>query len=449
MIKQIRKTEYELRQMRLAVLLASHFLVCGSFSQQPVTLQEAVVTGLKNNYSVLLQKNEAAIAANDNTLGNAGFLPSLTLAAAQNNNFSNTHQETSAGTVKDIKDAVSNTFNAGVTLNWTLFDGLNMFVNKKMQGILEDLGENGTRLVMEGTVADITMTYYAIVQREKMITVLQEAVDLSSQRKWIAEAKLAIGAGSQLMLLQSTVDLHADSTRLIQQRALLANTCVDFNRLLGLDVTTFLLIDDTIVLSDPGTYDTLVKKALAANTGLTEARLQQGLSRQEVKSAQSDRYPTFLFSAEYNVNLLNSQTGYLQYNRSFGPSFGLSLSYNLFNGFDVNRAIENAKILVNSSDLEFEDAEDLVKANLLKACTDYAANKKIISMQQANVRVAALNVEVAFEKYKLGNLNDVELREIQKKLIDAQYELIVSTFEAKKAETELYRLSGTLLNQVK
>ncbi|MFH1159711.1 MAG: TolC family protein [bacterium] len=444
---EIRDAGYRIRSLVWVVLL---LLFPGtSFSQNPVTLKEAIATGLKNNYSILLQINEAEIAANNNTLGNAGFLPSLTLNASQNNNFSNTHQETSAGTVKDINNAIANSFNAGVALNWTLFDGLSMFVNKKMLGILEDLGENGTRLVMEGTVSDITMTYYAIIQREKMVSVLQEAVDLSLQRKRIAEAKLSIGAGSQLMLLQSTVDLHADSTRLIQQQALLANTRVDLNRLLGLEVTSLVMITDSIVLTDPGSYDTLLKKALAANTVLIEARLQQGLMRQEVKSAQSDRYPSLFLSAGYNANQLNSQTGYLQFSQSYGPSIGVSLSYNLFNGFDVNRAIKNTKVLVSSSDLEFEDSEQEVRASLLKTRTDYTANKEIIGMQQVNVQVAAQNVEVAFEKYKLGSLNDIELREIQKKLIDAQYELILSTYEAKKAETELLRLSGLLLSRLK
>jgi outer membrane protein TolC len=69
-------------------------------------------------------------------------------------------------------------------------------------------------------------------------------------------------------------------------------------------------------------------------------------------------------------------------------------------------------------------------------------------MQLANVAVARENVNIAFEKYKLGSINDIELREIQQKLIDAEYQLISSQFEAKKAEVELDRLSGELLKRM-
>jgi outer membrane protein TolC len=68
-------------------------------------------------------------------------------------------------------------------------------------------------------------------------------------------------------------------------------------------------------------------------------------------------------------------------------------------------------------------------------------------MQLANVEVARENVNIAFEKYKLGSINDIELREIQQKLIDAEYQLISSQFEAKKAEVEIDRLSGELLKR--
>jgi outer membrane protein TolC len=192
--------------------------------------------------------------------------------------------------------------NMGAQLNWTLFDGFHMFVNKKMLGLLEDLGQNGSRIVIEGTVTDITLTWYGIIQLRKLVRVAQDAVDLSIQRKKIAEAKVTLGAGSQLMLLQSTVDLNADSTRLIQQLVSLENTRVDMNRLLARDVATPFEIDDTISIDKPRPYDTLLQKALARNAELIAARLNQSLSRLSVKQAQSDRYPQLNVNAGYNYN---------------------------------------------------------------------------------------------------------------------------------------------------
>jgi outer membrane protein len=419
-----------------------------SNAQEIMMLPRAIETGLKNNFSIILQKNEEQITKNNNTLGNAGFLPSVALTGTQTNTISTTHQEQFSGTIKDVSNAQSNFFNAGVQLNWTLFDGMNMFVSKKMLGTMEDLGENGTRIVVEGIVSDIILTYYGIVQLGKLVRVAQDAVDLSMQRKRIAMAKLSLGSGSQLMLLQSTVDLNADSTSLVRQLNSLANTKADFNRLLAQEVTTPLFIQDTIMLNTSFQYDSLIHEALIQNSAIISARLSQEIARLGVKEAQSNLYPRLGFNANYTYIQQNSATGFLQYNRSYGPSFGFNLSYNIFNGFNVTREIKNAKIWLNSGEIEVKDNEQEIRLSIWKLYNDYHSNLEIVRMQLTNVDVAKENVNVAFEKYKLGTINDVELREIQKKLIDAEYQLILSTFDAKKAEIELIRLSGDILKLV-
>ena len=46
-----------------------------------LSLEEAITIGLKNNYSIQIAGNDSKIATNNNTLGNAGFLPSLNISS--------------------------------------------------------------------------------------------------------------------------------------------------------------------------------------------------------------------------------------------------------------------------------------------------------------------------------------------------------------------------------
>jgi outer membrane protein TolC len=64
------------------------------------------------------------------------------------------------------------------------------------------------------------------------------------------------------------------------------------------------------------------------------------------------------------------------------------------------------------------------------------------------MQFARLNWDIAQEKYKLGVMNDVELRDTQKKLMDAENRLLVSLFQCKSAEIELLRISGQLSGSV-
>jgi outer membrane protein TolC len=413
-------------------------------AQEVLTLRRAIEIGLQNNFAIQIWENNASIAENNNTVGNAGFLPVVNLNGTQNTSITNTYQETFQGTVRDVTGAKNTTLNAGVQLTWTLFDGLSMFVNKDMLNTLEAMGETEARLTVENTVAQIILGYYGIIQQERLVLVLRDAAALSLQRKNIMEARMSLGAGSGQMLLQSTVDLNTDSINLIRAEANVQQTRAEFNRLLALAPDIPFTLADSIDLNYALSYDSLLAEARAQNTELLLARYNLEMSELSVRNEQALRYPRLNLNAAYNYNQLQAETGFAKYNQSLGPSFGLTLTYPIFDGFNVNRAIKNARIDQRSSELGVKDVDLGVQNAVFSLWVDYLTNLKVLAIELVNQDVARENVNIAFEKYQLGTINDIELRETQKKYIDAQYELLLSQFQSKQAEIELLKVSGGL-----
>lgn len=429
---------------RLLLVLLPVLAVAASNAQELMSLQQAIQIGLENNYSIILVRNDEMIARNNNTLGNAGFWPKIDLNSTQNNSFSTTHQETFAGTVKDINNARNQTLNANVALNWTLFDGMSMFATKNALEVMEEMGETATRIAIENTVRDIILNYYGVVQQQKLIVVLEDAVALSLQRLKIAEAKHTIGKESRLTLLQSTVDLNADSARLIGQRSAVRNTKAELNRLLARDIETDYVVTDTVFSIQILNYDSLINEATAQNSDVLIARYEQRLAELNLKDVNSARYPRLNLTSSYSYNELNSQTGFAEYSRAYGPAFGFNLTYNLFNGFNTKTAVENSRILVNSSEITMNETLLNTQYDVFIQYNDYLSNLDLVRLETFNQEVAKENVDIAFEKYRIGTISDIELRETQKKLIDAQYQLLLYQFQAKSAEVELLRISGGL-----
>ncbi len=229
-------------------------------AQESLSLYQAIETGLKNNYSIIIQQNYAQIASNNNSYGNAGFLPFLNLSGTQNNTFTSTHQEMFNGTVKDIDNAKNRSLNAGVQLTWTLFDGLSMFASKDMLEILEGTGRTEVRIAMETTVSAIVLNYFGVIQQQKLIAVMQDALNLSRERRDITRAKIDLGAGSEMQLLQATVDMNTDSINLIRELSALKQTSADLNRLMALDPTRSFLLTDSIHLWGPRWVDYIMDK---------------------------------------------------------------------------------------------------------------------------------------------------------------------------------------------
>ena len=65
-------------------------------------------------------------------------------------------------------------------------------------------------------------------------------------------------------------------------------------------------------------------------------------------------------------------------------------------------------------------------------------------LEEESLTLARQNVDIALERFRLGTITSVELREVQEQLTQAQSRLLLAQFEAKRAETELLRLSGRL-----
>jgi len=343
---------------------------------------------------------------------------------------------------------MNNTLNAGINLDWTLFDGFSMFINKDKLELFEEMSDTELQLIVENTVAAIIINYFGIVQEQKLIGVLRDAVDLSMTRKKLAEAKISIGSGSKLMLLQSTVDLNADSSRLLLELTRLINLKADLNKLMCLEPERNFEITDTINLNTPLIYSDLKVKMQNQNTSLALARNEQFFSALNLKDARSLRYPRLNLLGGYNYSQINSQSSVLEYNKSFGPSVGLTLSYNLFNGFNTNRQIKNAGIEMGTADFLYKETDLGLQTELFKLFNEYQSNLEIIKIESVNQNVAKENVDIALEKYKIGSINDIELREIQKKYVEAQYQFLLSQFQAKLAEIELLRISGELYKNI-
>ncbi len=428
------------------VILFLPFLLIPAVTCGTDTLQvnDAIALALENNFSISLAEDDYRIAGINNSMGNAGMLPRVDVTAARSRSVNNQRQEYFDGRLREGKNAASDTKTAGVQLSWTVFDGLGMFIRREKLNELEKLSAIQLRSVIENTVSRIIGTYYEIVSQTKLSVVFHDALRISAERKSMAGTKYKLGGGSELALLQATVDMNADSANLIRQNALIENLKAELNGLLCRNLDTPFEVSDHIPVNRTMDYQELVSKANLENPGLQEARNAITLAMLAIKELKSNQIPTINFTSGYNYNQSQSEVGLLISNRNYGYSLGLSLSYNIFNGFTNKQKISTAKISEEASQTEYRNVEQEILTNLKKVFNDYRTNLWLVGFETENLGFAEHNFAIAKEKYRLGSLNDIEFRETQYKLITAENRLLSAFFSCKLAETELLRLTGQL-----
>lgn len=416
------------------------------FAQDTLSVEDALSIGLENNYSIRIAGNDSEIAGNNVSLGNAGFLPTLTASGSRSYSIQDSKQEFAQGGIPNstTENAKSNSINANATLSWTIFDGLRMFTTYERLNDLNALGEEQFRLTLENTVANIIVAYYNIIRQQKIYDVLQSTVEFSEQRIAIAETRKDLGSGSEYDLLQARADLNADKAAVIRQEVQLNNAKILLNEILSREISTEFAVRQTIPVEEDLEYSELLQKALQNNKELTVARINSRVAGLEIKELQGERYPEIDLNAGYNYARNESGAGFIELNQSDGFNYGLTARLNIFDGFNTERQIDNAKIRHKNRELAIEDQKLQVEAGLSSEFRNYLNSLELVKLESENLIYAEQSLEIALERFKLGTINSIELREVQRTLISAESRLIQAQFEAKLAETELQRISGNL-----
>jgi outer membrane protein TolC len=433
------------RFFRLLLFAAGLFAVPLSIrSQEVYDLKRCLETGLEKNYELLIVRNEQRISDNNMTWGNAGFLPAVDLNAGYSGALNNTTQEYTDGSTGRNAGKLNQEMNAGLNVSWTIFDGLYMQTNYRRLKEFQKIGELNTQLTVENLICDITAEYYNYVYRNLRLANLKYAVSLSKERLRIVEARYNIGSMSRLDLQQARVDFNADSSNLIKQFEVVNTSRITLNRMMALEnVSQEIVAQDTLIAPNPS----LEENELWNNMHQSNVRLLLSVKNKTVgeldyKALESRNYPYLKLNTGYGYTKDFYGSGNVNRQDNWGLTYGLTLGFNIFDGFNRRREQKNAKLTIQNRQLQYEQLELSLKANLANMWMAYKNNLKLINLESENVDTAHENYEIAIERYRLGELSGIELREAQNSLLGAEERLLQAQYNTKLCEISLMQISG-------
>ena len=414
-------------------------------AQDTLEIITAIQIGLANNFDIKISEGQKNIASNNNTFGNAGFLPTLDLSSAQRYTKENTSQTFISGDEQNRTGAKSNNFSAGAVLNWTFFDGTTMFYTKDRLEAMENQGIAITESVIQNIVAQIAKEFYTVALEQIRLALLFQNIGLSEDRLEIAKNKYEFGKSSKMEYLQAQVDLNRDiSNHMIQQQKL-ASSKTALNELLARDVTLDFYVDFDPDLNTGLNYEELDAAMDKNNPELLANRYEMEASKLVKKELFGERIPELGFNVGYNYAKSEAEAGFLLNRQSNGLNYGLSATWNLFDGLNLNRRIQNAKILEENTALNYEAIKISLERELYSTFISYQNNIQLYSMEEQNKEVANENNEIAMERYRVGNSSPIELRQAQINRLEANLRYLNAAYSVKTGEIDLLFLSGDIM----
>ena len=449
--------QMKMMKTKIPHLLARRLSVCFAFlgcvfvgqGQQPLSLLEATQLALSHNYGIELGRLRADAAALNNAWGAAGALPQIGLTATTASAVSDQSENPTSFIQERLE---SESVNIGGQLNWTLFDGLGMFANKRRLELLTEQSAGELDLLIEQSLLAVITAYQSVVVQDVALEALEASMAMSRDRLDWLSTRRSVGAAGEFDNLQFENALLLDSAAWVRQKVARRTAQRNLNRLMGTDETQQWSLTSSLVVLQTANErfpeeEGLINKALNTTTTVRNAMLTVQLAETGMDQAESRLYPTL----GLNVNLGDVRSQFAAGDlsgegRTKNQSATLALNFNLFNGGATKRAIEQARIQLDIAETNRMNERAAVAQLLRDALDRYRTQEELYGIARETTANAEALLAIAETRYDLGALSSFDLREVQLSVLQAKLREVQELQAWHQSQWDVERLTGGLLS---
>lgn len=425
---------------RIQIILLFVLIAFVGVAQEKLSLADAIAKALENNYDIVLVQQRQQVAEINNNWGTAGRYPYLGLSLGSDNSINENENE----------DFSRSRYSAGLNLNWTLFDGYSVRINKQRFAELEEMSKQNTAILVEGTIQSVVLAYYAVLLEKERIHVVRELMNLSEARFLKVEDRKEFGSAVTFDVLQAKNAYLSDKTNFLSQEVAYKNALRDLKFLMAVeDSELFELIADFEAKPVDYVLAELHQQLALNNKALRNQYINQSLMENAVAAAKSSYFPSLSLAAGAGFN--KTGTDFELRGKSWEDAanmYGnLTLSYNLFSGGNRKRAVQIAIIDEESSLVKIDQMQHDLGNKLNNIYEYYLVRKELLSVADENMEAANLNLQIAQEKFDAGSINSFNFRDVQLIYLNAAQQKLQAIYNFIDTHSSLLRMTGTIIQE--
>lgn len=430
--------------MKILPIVLLAFLCTTVHAQKAISVDDAISIALKNNFDILVSRNDADVAKVNNTAGNAGMLPTVAITGTGNYGLNNTTQKLSSGTENNYNSVSTTELSAGAQLNWNLFDGGKMFVTKNKLNEIQALGEIQYKDKVMQTLFEVIAAYYDVVKQKQQLSSINESLNYNRDRVTIAQAGFNAGSMLKSDLLQARMDLNLTTESRINQQFAIEAGLKYLNQLLGKSAEEQLSIADSIPLNYTPDKADLFQKLNSSNTSILSFQKQIDIAQLALKESRTAYLPTFSLKAGYYASQTVNSAGSTLRNSSLGPQIGGTLVVPIYSAGENKRKENVARIQAKTAEYDLQNIKLQVNTQLQNTLTEFDNQQELLKIETENNELAKENLQISIDRLKHGQTTSLEVRRAQDDYVQSSTRLINFRYALKLAETKLKQIVSGL-----
>jgi len=446
---------------KLEILVSlSVFLVSGLFAQtttipqRTLTLNQAIVTALEQNVSVRQADNNANAAQSGVLAAYGSYLPTLSASGGwtrqQTERVATTQLIQGNPITLPASSTTTNSFSTSLGVGYTLFDGFAREANFNSALSSANASEYTAVRTKQQIIYQVQTSYLNVLRQEQLVKVNEENLKRDRRQLERITESNRVGALSIGDVYRQQSQVAQDEVNLINAQNAYAKAKADLLFLIGLDPSAEYEVADPALpteitpeyleatTANVKSFQEMRQRALSLRPDYRGAAESYSAAQSSVTSASSSYYPRITASAGYSM----SNTEFSKLSDSKGISWGVRISWTLFDGFGINRSVQNAVASRRNAELALVQAERNVSVDVTKALLDLEAARKAYDASLKSVQSATQDRRVAEERYNLGSGTLVDLLTANAGLVNAEYSKINATYNYVIASRNLEYVLG-------
>ena len=313
-----------------------------------------------------------------------------------------------------------------------------IYYNYKAKSMLVSVQQAQIDTYKKELIKEIKKGYYRYLQSVEVLhiydsteTVLQELIKVNESlvRNYKATKDVLYSAQFELS------DLYEKRAEAERQRHLAQSY---FNFLLNRDLDLNILEDSSITFYQGavGSIPKMQEQAILGRQELEQLRKVKEANQYIYKLNQGSKLPRLSMGGSlgyqgFGYRFDNNQDyGLLQFN----------LQIPIFNGFQNNAKIQNAKIEIQKTETRYEELQKQIRVQVIDAVRNLQAARSTVLARQS----AAMNAQEAFKitkrKYEENQVILVEYLDSRTKFTNSQIGLVIANYSLLIREAELQRI---------
>jgi len=261
---------------------------------QQLSLEESVQIALEKNFDIQISQKNIESAQLNNSWANAGMFPSINIGLTQTNRFDNRESQ-----MDDSRNEITNaSIKPYIQLQWMLFNGLSVYINKDKLALIEQLSEGNAAVVVENKIQATVLAYYQTLRNQERLGTIDKVKKLSRDRYNYVETKKNFGSAVSYDVLQAKNAYLSDSSNYLLQSLEVKKSQLQLNLLMGVDKeSVYELTTEFNAVTQDYIYSELEDKMLSNNKTLLNQYINQEILQKEIKSAKANVWPSLSMNA--------------------------------------------------------------------------------------------------------------------------------------------------------